>query len=900
MLSATGPPHYVHNPPVRERPTGWQGRSRRSLACALLAVGLVAVQPGGAGALEVPPGYRVETALEGVRHPTTLAFAPGGRVFVAEHNGGIQVFDGITDPEPELAVDLTENVHAFWDRGLLGMKLDPDFPDSPYVYVSYTYDARPGETAPAHQQGPDGSDNCVRITGETPVEELPNDCVVSGRIARYELDPATGVAIAGALTPGEEPLVTDWCQQYPSHSMGDIEFDSEGALLGTGGDGAGAYDYGQPQWGNPCLDPPAEGGSLRSQDIRTPGDPTGFNGSIVRIDPASGEARPTNPLFDGSDVKARRIVAHGLRNPFRFEIRPGTNELYIGDVGAASFEEIDLIPNLPNGPSAGSPYNFGWPCFEGNPPEPNFKAFSESVPLPLCQSLYSSPPDNLREPFFSYPRTGPLFGDDACEAGGAAIAGLAFYELPEAPPVGALPEEIDGDLLIADAARGCLWAMGVGADGRPDPAQLQNLIVRTPADEGGFTPTDVVIGPDGALYIPDFWGDRIARLRHFAGNQPPLARIDVDRTFGAMESGEFTVSFDGSASTDEDDGELDYAWDLDGDGEFDDSASVAPPHTYTAAENVIAQLQVTDPDGAADIDRVKLFPGDEPPEPAIESPAADTEWTVGDEISFTGSATDPDDGDVPVLDWDITILHCPADCYSHSLAHFTDTAAGSVTAPDHEYPSHLMLTLTATDERGLAVKVSRALYPRVVDLTVESVPAGIPLTIDSTTLPTPFVKSLIAGGSASVTAPGKAELGGREYAFDSWSDGGPQTHLVAPTESGSLVASYVTTEGDGHKRAGSRKVRLRLSSRPRGLPLRVGRRWYRAGVTLWVAKGRRLRLASPRRVRHRGRSRVYAFKRWTHDRRRAHRIRMSRSRTYTAIFRAVNGSAAIRDGRGRR
>ena len=59
-------------------------------------------------------------------------------------------------------------------------------------------------------------------------------------------------------------------------------------------------------------------------------------------------------------VNARRIIAHGFRNPFRFTFRPTTNEIWVGDVGWDTWEEINLIAN-PTGGVA----NDGWPCYEG-------------------------------------------------------------------------------------------------------------------------------------------------------------------------------------------------------------------------------------------------------------------------------------------------------------------------------------------------------------------------------------------------------------------------------------------------------------------------------------------------------------------------------------------------------
>ncbi len=87
-------------------------------------------------------------------------------------------------------------------------------------------------------------------------------------------------------TGPEQVLINDWCQQFPSHSIGTVAFGPDGALYVSGGDGASFNfaDYGQaggtlvgtPTPVNPCNDPANEGGALRSQDIRTM--PTGGGG----------------------------------------------------------------------------------------------------------------------------------------------------------------------------------------------------------------------------------------------------------------------------------------------------------------------------------------------------------------------------------------------------------------------------------------------------------------------------------------------------------------------------------------------------------------------------------------------------------------------------------------------
>jgi len=107
--------------------------------------------------------------------------------------------------------------------------------------------------------------------------------------------------------------------------------------------------------------PTAEGGALRAQDLRTPSDPVGLSGTILRVDPSNGAGLADNPLGTSTDANARRIVGYGLRNPFRFTIKPGTNDLWIGDVGWNDWEEIDRVSN----PTAAALQNFGWPRYHG-------------------------------------------------------------------------------------------------------------------------------------------------------------------------------------------------------------------------------------------------------------------------------------------------------------------------------------------------------------------------------------------------------------------------------------------------------------------------------------------------------------------------------------------------------
>ena len=325
----------------------------------------------------LPSGFQETVVFSGLNQPVAVRFAPDGRIFVAEKSGIIKVFDNLSDTTPTIFADLSLNVYNGWDRGLLGLAIHPDFPNTPYLYVLYTFDADVGGTPPKW------GDTCPDPPGYT-----DQGCTVSGRLSRLELDIATN-----QMTGAEQVLIEAWEQQFPSHSIGDLHFGPDGALYISAGDGASFnfVDYGQV--GNPFNDPANEGGALRSQDLQTAGDPVSFNGTILRVDPQTGEALADNPLYGGSIIDDDRIIAHGLRNPFRFTIHPQTGELFIGDVGWSKWEEINHIQD----PVDAIVENFGWPCYEGVGRHSGY----DGANLPICENLYS-PPETVTAPLYAY------------------------------------------------------------------------------------------------------------------------------------------------------------------------------------------------------------------------------------------------------------------------------------------------------------------------------------------------------------------------------------------------------------------------------------------------------------------------------------------------------------------
>ena len=545
----------------------------------------------------------------------------------------------------------------------------------------------------------------------------------------------------------------------------------------------GQFGYPKP---NPCGDPPTGfgvapdpstslGGALRSQNLGTAGyDRAAFGGKLLRVD-ADGNAAAGNPLAGSPVSGADRIIAQGFRNPLRFAIRPGTNEVWVGDVGWFQYEEIDRIVPSSN------VLNFGWPCYEGDGPQSGWQALDSGV----CQTLYNTPagsPTSVVQPWFTYSHSESVVAGDGCSMDQASISGMAFY------PGGAYPAKYTNALFFADYSRGCIWNMFADANGLPDASTRQLFV----GDASG--PVDLQIGPGGDLFYVDIAQGTLRRVKFFVANQPPLASVTADVTSGPAP---LTVHFNASGSSDPEGKALTFSWDFDGNGTFGDGGESGPTPTfvYTTPGTFPARVQVTDPEGASNTASVTISAGNDPPVVTISAPTPPLNFAIGDEIHFSGTATDPQQGTLPpsAMTWTLTVHHCPVpdSCHEHPVQDFPGIASGEFVAPDHEQPSFLELTLRATDAGGLSASTSIDLQPRTTTLSIDTNPSGLTIGVGEAGQTTPFQRTLAVGSRTLVSAPTPQELGGVTFTFASWSDGGAAAHDLVTVDGGtSLVATF--------------------------------------------------------------------------------------------------------------
>ena len=263
--------------------------------------------------------------------------------------------------------------------------------------------------------------------------------------------------------------------------------------------------------------PTAEGGALRSQDVRTTGDPTGLNGAILRVDPATGAGLPDNPMASSSDANARRIVGYGLRNPFRITVRPGTNEVWLGDVGWNDWEEIDRLVS----PTATPVDNFGWPCYEGDGRQGGYDAAN----LSICENLYTEGTAAVVAPYFRYHHNELVVPNEVCPKGGSSVAGTSFAFSSG----GSYPAEYRSALFFADYTRRCIWAM-------PDRRERAARHLEAPARSSAAPPNPSTSRSDPAA-ISSTWTSAApsaasatsTRTSHQSPSPPPTRRMGPRR-----------------------------------------------------------------------------------------------------------------------------------------------------------------------------------------------------------------------------------------------------------------------------------------------------------------------------------------------------------------------------------
>jgi PKD repeat protein len=261
-------------------------------------------------------------------------------------------------------------------------------------------------------------------------------------------------------------------------------------------------------------------------------------------------------------------------------------------------------------------------------------------------------------------------------------------------------------------------------------------------------------------------------------------------------SAPLTVAFDGSASSDPDGDPLTYAWDFESNGTVDASGA-ATSHTYAVDGTYTAKLTVSDGKGGTNSTTTRIDVGNRPPAVTIDTPAAGTLFRVGQGFTLHGSASDPEDGSLPssVLTWEVERVHA-----THTHPYLPPTSGNDVplTAQEPEdldaaKDSFYRIYLTATDSGGLTTTAVRDLLPHKVNLTFNTSPPGLRIAAGGLNLTGPATVVSWENYDVIVDAPNQADPFGAQWTFESWSDGGAQSHVVnTPATDAGYTATFMS------------------------------------------------------------------------------------------------------------
>lgn len=489
---------------------------------------------------------------------------------------------------------------------------------------------------------------------------------------------------------------------------------------------------------------------------------TSLHGKMLRINP-DGTIPADNPFVAQANGKYEAIWAMGLRNPFTFAFRPGTGQMFINDVGQNTWEEID------NG-LAGA--NYGWPSTEGSFNQGSFP--------------------NFKEPFFTYDHGGNA-------PNGIAITGGAFYN----PATNQFPSDYTGDYFFADYGGNWIY--------RIDTVTAQWTTFATNA----IAPVDLKVDGAGNLLYLARGSNQVFKVSYTANPAPAITQQPVSRTVAVSQSATFTVVASGAAP-------LNYQWERNnGSGWNPIGGANAASYTISNAQLADSGAQfhciVTNGSGTATSGAASLtVTVNQPPAAtiAITGGLRNGKWDAGTAIGFSGLASDPEDGNVPVsrFTWEVNYLTTidGGDSDADGLpgitrpyvqpfgntgsSSFTPAVTGPYTLTDVAY----VITLAVTDSLGLTDVERLVIYPNTVTLNVQTNPANLEITVDAQPFTGPQSFASVVGFQRPIGVTPVQSLGGTSYSFATWSDGGAATHTITtPATNTTYTATFGLAPGTG-------------------------------------------------------------------------------------------------------
>ncbi len=600
--------------------------------------------------------------------PMDLAVLPDSSVLHTTRSGVIWHNDASTGVNSIVG---RVDVYQHDEEGLQSIALDPGYNgrSNKWVYLYYS----PPQNTPKDDPTTPGINEGDAPEEGTAADFAPYKGVI--RLSRFKFD--------GTIRMNTEQVVLDVPidRGICCHVGGDIVFDSDGNLILATGDDTNPF---QSDGFVPLDDRPGRNPAFDAR--RTSGNTNDLRGKLLRIKvkPGGGYTIPRGNLFPPGTAKTLpEIYAMGFRNPFRIEIDPDTDDVWVADYSPDS-----RVSDPDRGPAGtgkwvvvGKPSNYGWPfCATDVLPYNDYDFATEmSGPKYDCAHLVNDSAHNTG--LTQLPPTEPAeiwyeFGPSA-EFPGLGTGGIGPMSGPALQfdpadrkgkhPIG-WPRHYDDLPLLAEWTRD--WIKGIHLDGEGGVSEIESVVPGIVVDN----PMDLEFGPDGALYVLEY-GDgffaenpdaQLSRIDYIGprGNHTPQPKISSVPAGGQPP---LTVQFSSDGTVDADGDQLSYYWDFDGDGRVD-STKRNPTYTYRANGTYRATLTVKDRGGkhrgkqaSADLD---ILVGNQPPVVKFVTPVRGQAFHFGDTVTYEVTVTDDTPVDCSKVEVSFVIGH---DSHGHPM-----------------------------------------------------------------------------------------------------------------------------------------------------------------------------------------------------------------------------------------
>lgn len=470
------------------------------------------------------------------------------------------------------------------------------------------------------------------------------------------------------------------------------------------------------------------GTPLNSQSLANP------FGKILRIN-KDGTIPADNP-FAGLAGKSPEIWAYGLRNPFRFTVDQVSGRIFVGDVGQATWEEMNLL-------AKGA--NYGWPTCEGS-----------------CTTA------GMTNPIYSYNHNG----------GSASITAGPVYQ-------GSMfPQTFKGSLFFADYALGFIKRLTLDSNGKM--TAVSNF------DPTAGTVVDLKVHPDGSMYYLTIYPSKLYRISYATSNQPPIAKASADKTSGFSP---LTVNFSSAGSSDPEGQPLKFTWNF---GDGTSSTQANPQKIFNSNGTYTVQLTVSDGTNNSQAQPLTIRVGT-PPTLTISTPTEGSKYNAGQTISYSSSAKDSSGNNLPdsAFKTEVIFHH---DQHIHPFLGPIQSRTGQFTIPKSGHPETNVwfeIKITAKDSNNLSTTKSVNIFPNKVNLTFATSPSNLQILLDGSPTTTPQTIEHVVGYERLIDAPNQS-LNAKTYQFKSWSDGGLKSHTIsAPATATTYTAVFEETTSPG-------------------------------------------------------------------------------------------------------